>query len=324
MSKFKSKLAPLLDKFVTYRNAIGQWNISYEKVLKSFDLYCLDHGQTTEVVNQELVYGWSTKHEKESQNTFYKRLLPLCAFLRYLSERNLSSVMPPELPRFIKKLPPPHPLREDDLKRFFSICDSEECCRGVLSQSVKATRRLTIPVFMRFQYSTGMRPGATLHLHRHDVDLKTGVVNVAEDKGHNQHYIVLHDSMLGLLQQYDREIDLLQPDRTYFFESPYGGAYNFNWGTKCFRILWARANGKGSGIRLYDLRHNYATQNMLRIKGDSNMLDKLSYLSMSMGHNSINSTIRYADLSPQLANKIREVAGETFDRIVPEVNHEVK
>ena len=82
--------------------------------------------------------------------------------------------------------------------------------------------------------------------------------------------------------------------------------------------------GACSNVCLYDLRHNYATQNMLMIKGDSDMLDQITYLSMSMGHSSVNATLRYADLTPQLADKIREQAGEAFNRIVPEVDYEVE
>lgn len=324
MSKFKSKLAALLDKFVTYREAIGQWNSSYDCILKRFDLYCQEYYPEAEQVTQEIIDSWSTKHETESQNSHYRRSFLICSFLRYLSDRNLSSARPPEVPRYIKILPSPHPLSDEALSLFFAVCDSEYCYRNIKSPKIRAIRRLTIPVFMRFQYSTGMRPVATIHLHRKDVDLKTGVVNVAEDKGHNQHYIVLHDTMLQLMLRYDQEIESLQPDRSYFFEAPNGGCYSKYWGCTIFHKLWDHANGSGSGVHLYDLRHNYATQNMLRTNGDSDMLDQLTYLSMSMGHSSINATLRYADLTPQLADKIREKAGESFNRIVPEVNYEVE
>ena len=164
MSNFKSRLAPLIDKFVTYRDAIGQWNSTYAFILRSFDRYCLEHSPEAELVTQELVDGWSMKRETESENSLHIRLLPLCAFLRYLSERNIPSAQPPELPRYVKTIPAPHPLTEEELRRFFAVCDSEDCCRRGLSPKLKAIRRLTVPVFMRFQYSTGMRPGATLYL----------------------------------------------------------------------------------------------------------------------------------------------------------------
>ena len=324
MSKFESGLAPLLDKFVTYRDAIGQWNSSYDCILKRFDRYCLEHHPDADQITQELVDGWSSKSETESHNSHYRRLFLISTFLKYLSDRNLSSALPPEVPRYVRNVPAPHPLTEEELSLFFAVCDSEDFYRNIQSPKIRAISRMTIPVFMRFQYSTGMRPVATIHLQRENVDLKTGVVNVAEDKGHNQHYIVLHDSMLQLMKRYDQEIDSLQPERTYFFESPNGGTYSTYWFSAKFHKLWARANGLGSGVHLYDLRHNYATQNMLRIKGDFDMLDQLTYLSMSMGHSSVNSTLRYADLTPQLADKIRELAGEAFNRIVPEVNYEVE
>ena len=52
---------------------------------------------------------------------------------------------------------------------------------------------------------------------REDVDLDSGVVNIRYSKGHAQHYVVLHDSMLLLMRQYDGVIDKMYPERVYFF-----------------------------------------------------------------------------------------------------------
>lgn len=322
MTKFKSKIASSIEKFIEFRIASDRWNSRYEYSLGQFDRHCAESAPDSAVVTQDLVDSWSMKGAEESNNSLYLRLLPLRDFINYLAARDLTTAVPPQLPKQDQQpLPPPHEITPDELKRFFAVCDCASNIR-CLTSFEKEVRRLTIPVFMRFQYSTGMRPVATRNLLRQDVDLNTGVVNVAEDKGHNQHYIVLHDSMLELLRRFDEEIDVIQPDRTYFFESPNGGKYDKEWVDRNFRSLWDRANGPGSGVKIYDLRHNYATQNMMRIKGDADMLDELTYVSMSMGHASINATMRYADLVPQLAEKIHELTGESFNSIVPEVEDE--
>ena len=121
MSKFKSRLAPLLDKFVTYRDAIGQWNSSYDYILKRFDRYCLEHHSDTDQITQEIVDGWSSKYETDSQNSHYRRLFLICSFLRYLSDRNLPSALLPEVPHYVKNVPAPHPLTDGALRMFFAV-----------------------------------------------------------------------------------------------------------------------------------------------------------------------------------------------------------
>ncbi len=50
-----------------------------------------------------------------------------------------------------------------------------------------------------------------------DVDLHHGVINIRYSKGHDQHYVVLHDSMLKLLKIYDPTIQKQYPDRSLLF-----------------------------------------------------------------------------------------------------------
>jgi integrase len=121
--------------------------------------------------------------------------------------------------------------------------------------------------------------------------------------------------------RYDRAIEAVYPDRAYFFPSPRGSFYSKEWVAYTFRGIWqevctARATA-------YELRHNYAVENINKWTGDGlESLDKLVYLSKSMGHVTLESTRKYFHLVPTMSEIILRLTGKSFDDIVPEVPYE--
>lgn len=73
----------------------------------------------------------------------------------------------------------------------------------------------------------------------------------------------------------------------------------------------------------YDLRHHYAIENISSWEDDSfTFSEKLHYLSKSMGHGHIQSTLYYYSIVPRLADKIQAKTEESINEIVPEVWNE--
>lgn len=64
-----------------------------------------------------------------------------------------------------------------------------------------------------------MRTCEARELKRVDVDFQTGVVNIEKSKGVDKHRVVLHESMLKLLCQYDQAIGKVFSERIYLFPS---------------------------------------------------------------------------------------------------------
>ena len=146
------------------------------------------------------------------------------------------------------------------------------------------------------------------------------MVNIRKSKGYDQHYVALHDTMTELLAQYDEVVDKLQPERTYFFESLAGKCYGREWVNDNFKKNWGSANGTSKGIVPYDMRHLYAVENISSWEDDSfTFSEKLHYLSKSMGHRHIQSTLYYYSIVPRLADKIQAKTEEGFNEIVPGV-----
>lgn len=317
MKEFISFLAPQISTFIRYRQASDHWNeASYEVNLKLFDRYC--YGYSDDVnseLTQEMVDGWCRKRDNEENNSCRSRIYVVVSFIRFLRDRNLTSVTPPEIPRKERRTYIPHSFTNEELAAFFAACDRISAHKNVLQD---ACRRLTVPVFFRLLYSSGIRTNEARLLERKDVDLVHGVINIRYSKGHDQHYIVLHDTMLALMKTYDDAISLLVPDRVYFFPSRDGSYYKKGWVTKTFRQLWDSVNA--THATAYEFRHHYAVTNINQwINKGFDFDDKLLYLSKSMGHTTIESTKYYYSIVPGLSEILREQTEEGFDWIIPEV-----
>ena len=123
--------------------------------------------------------------------------------------------------------------------------------------------------------------------------------------------------------RYDQTIDKLLPNRTFFFEKHNGGHYSKEWVTKTFHTLWQKAN-TATGVVPYELRHNYAIENINGWTGNDSfgLSEQLLYLSKSMGHRNLSSTLYYYSIVPRFADILLEKTEMEFNKIVPEVTYE--
>jgi len=144
-----------------------------------------------------------------------------------------------------------------------------------------------------------------------DVDLCNGTINIRYSKGHDQHFIVMHDSMLALMKKYDIAIRKMHPGRTYFFPGRKDKYHTRNWVQKNFRDLWDTNNTPYATA--YALRHHYAIENINRWTGyGMGFHGKFLYLSKSMGHSVLESTKYYYSLVPGFANIMAEKTMDSF------------
>src|SRR5665647_740537 len=316
MSLYRSEFSDYIERFIKYRKASGSWNEpAYGLNLKLFDHFCADNYSGKELC-QDMVDIWCAQRETENNRSCYTRTLIIREFIDYLRKRKLTDVVPATSPKPEKKKYIPYAFSNDELSRFFQECDSIVPYKG---RFASVLRKVTCPIFFRLLYSSGIRTTEARYLQREDVDLTHGVLNIRQSKGYDQHYVALHESMTELLKKYDQTVSIIQLNRTYFFESLKGTHYSRDWVEDNFTSFWVKANGKGGKVVAYDLRHNYAITNINNWAEDTfEFSDKLHYLSKSMGHRWIASTLYYYSIVPRLADTIQEKTEAGFNDIVPE------
>ncbi|MCR6547025.1 tyrosine-type recombinase/integrase [Dehalobacterium formicoaceticum] len=206
----------------------------------------------------------------------------------------MTTVMDPDIPRKEPRAYIPHAFTKEELQNFFTACDSISAAPPTEEQ---LSRRITVPVFFRLLYSSGIRTNEARALMREDVDLDSGVVNIRYSKGHVQHYVVLHHSMLLLMRQYDGAIDKMYPDRVYFFPARKrnGGFHRASWVQRNFKKMWRQHNC--GNVVPYALR---------------------PYLMRHMGHKLPESFQYYFHLSPPIRKEVSQIK-KSLDWMIPDV-----
>ena len=199
----------------------------------------------------------------------------------------LNIPLPSTIPRVNVTSFEPHPFTPEELARFFNEADNLEPpinCRDMRA----ALMKVEVPVFFRLLYSTGMRTTEARLLRVEDVDLQSGVINIRYTKSIDEHRVALHESMWSLLQMYNVKMENLMPGRK---------------------------------TRAYDFRSHYAVVN---INGWDHCgiewMDKLLYLSRSMGHRYIQNTLYYYRLVPLFAHQLENLTGCGYEELLPDLN----
>lgn len=315
---FKSEFAISIKNFIEFRKAGGRWNAFYEANLKFFDNYCSEH-YPGESLSQKMIDNWCSKRSTETNASRNKRIASVVQYLEHETSKNkgVCFTIPKNL-KAEKKKYIPYSFTETELKRFFTECDNIVAHNNSLECKAK---KVAVPVFFRLLYSSGIRTTEARFLKRNEVDLENGVLNIEKTKGYGQHYVALHPSMTILLKKYDEEADKLFPGRQYFFQSPKGGYYNATWVRNTFMECWEKANGKDEHHPVpYDLRHNYAIENINSWEGDTFAFNEaLNNLARSMGHSRISSTLYYYTITPSLYDIINEKTSSSMDELVKEL-----
>jgi site-specific recombinase XerD len=263
-----------------------------------------------------MLESWCGQRKTEVNNSCRSRIYPVVSFVRYLQKRGLTDVSAPAIPRIEIRTYIPHAFTEEELQNFFDACDT------IVSYSEteeQISQRITVPVFFRLLYSSGIRTNEARMLRNSNVDLVHGILNIEYSKGHDQHFIVVHDSMLRLMREYDAVIKKMYPDRMYFFPARSGKCHTKQWVSVNFKKCWVQNNS--SYAVPYEFRHNYAIENINSWIDDGfDFNQKLYSLSKSMGHSVIESTKYYYSLVPRLADVMAALTNE--DEVIPEVPYE--
>lgn len=286
------------EKMLSYRKAAGYATVTYRTMIRPFIDFCCKHFSNADSITREMVDAWllNKGYSINTQSTFIACLRQYCRYINFLGKK---AYVPDEDYTLKRITYEPYLFTDQELQTFFDTVDAYK-----YSTSNKKYRpELVVSPMFRLMYCCGMRPAEPLQLKCQDINLDTGDIYIRETKHHKDRHIIMSEDILNLCYKYNS----LAGERTWFFEYQ-NAPYDRKWMTSQFHHCWKRSGlVKHGNPRPYDLRHAFATRNLIKwIDNELDVNNLLPYLSTYMGHADLGSTFYYIHLLPE---RMRSSAG---------------
>ena len=320
MNGFESKLAPLMEAMITFKEALGYSRVSYEGTLLNLDRFCLRHYPSDTCLTRDIVLKWMEKRPNEHIRGITARSCVIRQLGKYLRAMGQEAyILPPE---FVggKSTFVPYLFTDDELCALFSAVDA-------VKPTYNGSRNhMILPVILRLIYTCGLRPNEGRELKCRNVNLETGEVFITGTKRHKERIVVMSDNMLALCREYDTQRMIFSAGSEYFFPHPNGGAHARSWLSYQINMCWRHAHpGKDPkslpAVRAYDLRHRFASATLNRwLDEKKDLYAMLPYLRTYMGHSTLSATAYYIHLLPETLVKSAGIDWGMLESAIPEVN----
>ena len=309
--ELQSGFAKSIREFIEHRAHMGHSTAEYQNKLANFDRFCREHFSDASTITQGIAFAWC---DDAKGNGGAGKARAIRCFARYLLITGEDAyVMPTSFfPQQKPKLPVI--MNDTETQRFFQATDCYP------SSARSPLLEYTVPVILRLIYACGMRPQEARCLKRLDFNFRDGTIYVAEGKHNKDRCLPVSENIVNMCEKYDRIVETINPSRTYFFESPASSFYKPRWLEAVFDNCWRiSGNDVGRGYCTpYALRHNFATQTLMRwIEEGRNLDAMIPYLSAYMGHENFSSTYYYIHLLP---DRLAKLDFTKADYIIPEVS----
>jgi integrase len=307
---YQSRFAERIYEMLEHRCLMGHGTAEYRKKLGSFDRFCVANFPNESTLTQTLVFAWC--NDAKGNGGMLKASV-MRGFGRYLFSTGQDAYILPSAFFPHRRAALPHIFNDDEIRNFFAATDCFPSSRN------SPLLEYTVPVIFRLQYACGMRPQEVRLLRRFDFDFSAKTIYIFKGKHKKDRKLAVENSVMSLCQRYDGMAEATVPGREYFFQSTSGGPYQGGWLSGLFRKCWEMSgNGVVCGsCTPYTLRHNYATQVLMRWIEEGKDIDAMiPYLSSYMGHESFSSTYYYTHLLPE---RLAHMDFTSSSGVIPEV-----
>jgi len=289
----------ILKDYLAMRRKLGYKLQTSEEVLTGFITFF--ENQKSSYLTTKLAVKWARKSKSTNPACWADRLTILRGFAAYWKIIEPRTEVPPLYtvgPHY--KRTTPHIYTDKQI-----------------AQILAATRKLpskdsyTYWILFGLLLATGMRIGEALALNNEDIDLKQGLITIRKGKLDKPRILPLHATTRKVLKQYVQKRDRQFPSSkiTAFFAVKKGRRLSLYMARTTFKrvldMLELRTPSQRKRIRLYDLRHTFATRALTGFYQNGQDIDgKIHALSTYLGHKYIQCTYWYLTNVPELMNQV--------------------
>ncbi|SEI47520.1 Site-specific recombinase XerD [Lachnospiraceae bacterium A10] len=292
--------------------------------LKRFDAYVYDRLSSNGSLSETFISGWVRSLSGKSSSV-ENEVIVIRQFLSYLSLCGEHAFIPP--------VPKVH---EDYIPYIFSDTELEEIftsADNVIQKDFKTDPYLVIefPVVIRLLYSCGLRIGETLRIDMEDVDLENGILRLLNTKGNKHRIVPMSSAMTDILTLYCMAMGIYGTNTGWLFPSFKSDDHISDRAIKRRFEMVLKNNGihlenrkkYERGPCLHCMRHVFAFKSFAQAERCGRHLDDtIPFLSIYLGHESINETSKYLKFSNELYPEAIEAFGSYMRGLVPEVDYE--
>lgn len=319
MLTLTSGLAPDMKAMLDFRESMGFSCDSYLYHFKSLDSFCNEHFPDATELCEDVVLGWLQMRPGEV-GTLHHRASSVRMLAKFIVSTGKKAYILPE-----KYIPPQRPyvpyiLSDQELSALFSAIDAYPA-----NTRLDVLQPALFSTLFRLIYTCGLRPNEGRTLLCENVNLETGEILITATKKHKERMVVLSEDMRCLARRYAELKKIVHPDSPFFFPSKCGKPYTDKMLGWHFKNFVAAANpgvekDQLPNIRIYDLRHRFATTVMIKwIDEHRDLYNMLPYLSTYMGHAKFSQTAYYIQLIPENIKNSQGIDWIAMGALIPEV-----
>lgn len=292
--------------------------------LTKFDQYLAKNKVLVKEICEDSIIGWVSLLQGKS-SSIANEVIVIRIFLTYLSSIGIKVFIPP-VPKVSADYIP-YIFTDDELSRIFNFADNIKMTESQPNPYIQ----LEYPMMLRMMYGCGLRVGETLALQMKHVDLSGGILTLVVTKRNKERLVPMKASLTEILHQYCLAMGLLGESERYLFPttnksehlSNKTALHRFEYTLKNTDIRLPARKKYERGPCLHCLRHVFTLKSFINAeKAGRRIDDSIPYLSIYLGHNSLQGTETYLKFSNELFPDSVQMFEEYTADIFPEVDYE--
>lgn len=293
-----NRITQQLKAYLEYKHSLGFKLTNDTTVLERFASYTrtinYDGPLTMEIVLKWVATG------TQSDKTMGRKIEVIRPFSKYVHSFDPESEMLHSLIfKNVHERPTPYIYSQADVKALMEECQKLYSPDGI--------RSYTIKIIIGLLWSTGMRPSEPVNLLAEDVDFEKKLLHIRKTKFSKERYIPIHESVAKQLYFYRQWLEGKMGEEVLkdaFFYTTGGKKLTESSLAYAFKLIRPCINANPAGypyVRLYDFRHTFACNTILRWHRNSEDVNtKLHILSTYLGHVRPADTFWYLSATPEL------------------------
>ena len=302
--------------YLEYRKSIGLDDRNPKYFITIFSQYLKDkHPQETHLT-KEMTMPWCVRKDSEKSYSYRRRMSELRQFTFFLfglgvGDFILDTSFLPKTETYV-----PYIFKDEELIKLFNYFINKS------KEDPKSIGKKELSIIYRLIFFLGLRPNEGREIKLDDINLEENYILIRKNKTHKERIVAMSDDIVQMLKKYLEYRLSIYPHSEYLFPNKNGNCHDRKWLSDNFREAWkcTKSAENSARVRVYDLRHRFATTLMMKMADEGkDLYNLIPYMSAYMGHAHFDETMYYIHLLPDKLTDSKSIDWEKMNNVIPEV-----